>query len=318
MAVEVTTFGRFHAGLIDLSNEGYRLNGGAGWSVDGYTLVVEARPASELEIVDGRIHSVSSDELVALKNMLTKFATTRGQPTVSIEVSGNLPSHRGFGAGTALRLAMLEACAISWEIDVARSELVAASGRGGTSGVGVNTYFDGGLVVDLGHRKTSDPGPSRDRSKAGAPRKLTRIEMPDWTFGVLSPEGVPAIDIKVERDLFDQVLPLATSEVRKALYEIIFGLVAGALDGDRDTFAAAVDALQEGAWKKAEWNCHGVELSDLAGKLRRAGAYGIGLSSMGPSIYFFGDKEVSKSMGASIKWVRPVNHGRVIRIIEDE
>ncbi|WP_369510459.1 GHMP family kinase ATP-binding protein, partial [Escherichia coli] len=86
------------------------------------------------------------DALVAAKTALalrTAFAVT---------ITGNLATHVGMGSGTGIRLACIEALLALNEVSLPQEELVRLSERGGTSGIGIKTYFDGGLVLDLGVR----------------------------------------------------------------------------------------------------------------------------------------------------------------------
>jgi beta-ribofuranosylaminobenzene 5'-phosphate synthase len=313
MSVEVAAFGRIHAGLIDLSDTGYRLNGGVGWAVDGFEARVRASASNAWSISDERAEPMAHGELQSLCDMLAAFGDSHGHRGTAIVLSGDLPSHRGLGAGTALRLAMLEACSLLWGVRVTRGDLVVASGRGGTSGVGVRTYFEGGLVVDLGHPRGAPAAPSRDRATAGPALELLRFDMPEWDFGITVLPNVPPADIAIERRIFETALPLHPHDVRSALYEIIYGVVAGALDCDEATFAQAIDHLQQGAWKHAEWSSHGSIVKERADQLRFAGARGIGLSSMGPTLFWLAGHMKRLSAGEDVQWVKPRNRGREVR-----
>jgi beta-ribofuranosylaminobenzene 5'-phosphate synthase len=321
MTVEIRAHGRIHAGLIDLSGRGYRVNGGVGWAIEGPELVVRARRASRMHVKDLREWPISAEEIDDICRMLESFAREHGVPNALIEVSGDLPAHRGLGGGTAMRLAALEALATITGIDAGPEALVAASYRGGTSGIGVRTYFEGGLVMDLGHRQSAAPGPSRDRKGAGQSLSLVRLDMPDWEFGLCSPHWLESIPIEAEREIFAGAISMAAADVRDALYEVVFGMVAAAAEGDRETFIAAIDALQRGAWKRTEWASHSSELALYADALRSARAKGVGLSSVGPTLYFiWGALERSalpSSLASCIRPVRASNRGRAVRIIAD-
>lgn len=321
MNIEVRAQGRIHAGLIDLSGRGYRVNGGVGWAIEGPELVVRAERASQMKVSDLRDWPVAPEEIDEILRMLKSFAKMHDVCSASIEISGDLPAHRGLGGGTAVRLAALEALATMAGVQVCPEALVAASLRGGTSGIGVRTYFQGGLVMDLGHRHSRIPGPSRDRSGAGQSLGLLRLEMPQWSFGLLSPNWLDSIPIEVERSIFANATSMDAAEVRDALYEIVYGLVAAAIEGDRLTFASAVNAIQSGAWKRSEWLSHGSKLIECLDDLRRAGAQGVGLSSFGPTLYFFPDllnKSVLPSHLAScVRTARTSNRGRTVKIMPD-
>jgi beta-ribofuranosylaminobenzene 5'-phosphate synthase len=319
MICEIKAFGRLHAGLIDLSGDGYRVNGGIGWAINGDYILIRAARARMVEVVDHRDEPLEPAELADVAAMLQRFIEARLMTGgVRIDLSGDLPSHRGFGVGTALRLAALEATAAIYEDQLAKTDLIAFSGRGGTSGVGIRTYFEGGLVVDIGHRRSAAPAPSRDRATAGTPLPLLRVDMPQWTFGICTAASLQPVPISVERAVFQKSLPLPRHDVEAALYDVVFGMVAAVMEDDQTVFADAVDALQSRGWKRAEWAIHGVGLISLSEKIRAKGGLGIGLSSMGPTLYFLG--RLAKLGDDDLRGVRFAsarNEGRQLRVVVD-
>jgi beta-ribofuranosylaminobenzene 5'-phosphate synthase len=98
---------------------------------------------------------------------------------------------------------------------------------------------------------------------------------------------------------------------------MLYGIVAATLDFDETTFASAIDALQTRKWKRAEWALHGSALTNLVEDLRSAGARGIGLSSMGPTLFFLDGNSDENLMEwpVGVQWVLPRNEGRTIRKI---
>lgn len=320
MIVEIQANGRIHGGLIDLSDAGYRLNGGFGWAVEGPKLLVRARKSEQIAVSDCRAWPILEDERKALTDLVADFRAAYDLSPSAVEISGDLPSHRGLGAGTAIRLAVLEACAKLGGLDLDPEALVAASGRGGTSGIGIRTYFEGGLVLDIGHPRGAPAAPSRDRLAVGAAMPLVRVNMPQWAMGIALPKNAGQVSIFSERDVFAQTLPLTLCDVQTILYEAVYGVLGGALEEDIMVFASAIDKVQTGAWKLAEWRHHGTDLVRLATALRAAGALGVGLSSMGPALYFLRGEGFdcdALQQDLAISTISPANQGRTIRTVVD-
>jgi beta-ribofuranosylaminobenzene 5'-phosphate synthase len=317
--IEIRVPARVHAGLIELSGDGYRTNGGVGWALEAPELVVTAFPAKRISIEDRRGLPLRANELLGIASDLEEIALEEGLAYAHIQIEGDLLAHRGLGGGTALRLAAIECLMALAGRVAAPADLVRLSGRGGTSGVGVRTYFDGGLAFDLGHAGAETARPSRDRVAFGDALALLRLDMPDWRMGLLECGWLSTIQIEEERRLFEEALPISPADVRDVLYHMTYGLIAAVAESDADTFAAAVDAVQLGAWKRAEWACHGRVLQDAAHALRRAGARGVGLSSVGPALFFLANHlDVSAlpgSLAACLRITRPTNRGRTLRIL---
>jgi beta-ribofuranosylaminobenzene 5'-phosphate synthase len=318
--IEIRVPARIHAGLIELSGTGYRTNGGVGWALEAPELVITACLAKRISIEDRRRAPLQKGELAEITCELEEIATGEGLGGARICIEGALLAHRGLGGGTAVRLAAIE-CLMSLAGRVAVApDLVRLSRRGGTSGVGIRTYFDGGLAFDLGHAGPARAQPSRDRAGSGAPLALLSLDMPCWPMGLLSCDWLPAIGIEKERRLFAETTP-SPADVHDILYHMTFGLVAAARECDPDTFATAIDTIQLGAWKRAEWACHGSELQDVARALRAAGARGVGLSSVGPALFFLADgldvSALPNHLAVVLYLTHPNNRGRTLRVLAD-
>src|SRR5690606_8601338 len=90
------------------------------------------------------------------------------------------PSHSGLGSGTQLSLAVAQLISKINDQDLTAPEMAEIVGRGGTSGIGVASFDQGGFIVDGGHRTNIKHGflPS-SASKASAPPIIARYNFPD-------------------------------------------------------------------------------------------------------------------------------------------
>jgi beta-ribofuranosylaminobenzene 5'-phosphate synthase len=202
-----------------------------------------------------------------------------------------MPSHYGFGSATAIRLGVLEAISKLQSQVLERERLVSASGRGGTSGIGVTTYFDGGLVFGVGTR-SEENGFAPSSSVEGqlpSPLVLVRFPMPNWQVGVCIPSAIRPQTVEQEAAFFKRVCPISAASVHQALYHVIYGLVASAREQDLPTFGRAVRSIQDCVWKRNERELYGDVLVRLEQSIYDAGASAVGLSSLGPGLFFLGD-----------------------------
>jgi beta-ribofuranosylaminobenzene 5'-phosphate synthase len=103
---QVSIFPRLHLTLIGMDDKGYRRNGGIGFSITQPQAFVCVSLGSDFSIRDNRRWPLQKNELRRLKEMSQQFANV----PVQIEISGEMPSHYGFGSATAIRLAILAAC----------------------------------------------------------------------------------------------------------------------------------------------------------------------------------------------------------------
>lgn len=315
--IEVRVPSRVSVGLVGMSQDGYRINGGIGWAVETPGMVTRAETSRTFQLVDQRSSKLDERELAALLRVLEEAKISASlDSAMAIQITGNLLPHRGQGGGTALRLAALESLFMLNRREVSRAELVKLSVRGGTSGVGVRTYFDGGFVFDIGHKSADRPKPSHAWVNPNQPLNVVRFDMPHWQMGMCVPSWLPSITHAEESAFFASVLPISHHEVKDVLYHMIYGTLAAVAEDDLVTFTESIDAIQGTAWKAAEWARYGEELTQIAAELREAGARGIGMSSLGPTLYFDATHLAPTKLGPKIERVtyltRPANAGRTL------
>ena len=297
-----------------------RVNGGVGFSVDGPVASLRAIEANNIEVHDERRHPMSMAELAALQDILQSLARTLNlRRGVHVKVYGEMLTHVGMGSATGIRLGALEALALVNEMPLERRLIVAASGRGGTSGIGVNTYFNGGFVCDLGRANDGKPfKPSSQVESARQPLTLPTVQIPQWPMLLC----VPAINPKTQEEevaFFKRVTPLPACSSFEAAYIALFELYAAAAERDYVAFCRGIDLIQKTTWKAAERAQYGSALRHIDSQLRGAGADCVGMSSLGPMLFCFADAarmariaEVAQAMGCNVHNAVPADRGRTI------
>jgi beta-ribofuranosylaminobenzene 5'-phosphate synthase len=315
-------FPRLHVTLINMGNGGYRTNGGVGFAI-GYPITsVEFKRSTHFQISDKRKNALSSSSEARLSDAINRLCDLHGLKSgISVKVTGDSQPHFGFGTGTSLRLACIEALFILNGIPYTPNLIISSSGRGGTSGIGVHTYFNGGLVLDLGKpgRLLEHLPSNQQEDNLSIPLLLKHSPMPEWKIGICIPAGVNSISESQERSFFKRVCPISEKEVHETLYHVIFGLQAAVAESDFSTFCNAISAIQKCRWKHEEREQYGPHLRSIEEKLYKSGASAVGMSSMGPTLYFFAP-DIENVLGrahlalpeCNIIATNFVNHGREI------
>lgn len=320
--MRIIAFPRFHITLIGMNDDGYRINGGIGFAVRQPLLEIQFAPSKRLQVSDLREYPLSKDGLVRLSTTINSVVETYNfKKNVSLQISGGTRTHYGFGTGTAIRLAALEGLFLVNEHIYTPNKIVELSGRGKTSGIGVHTYFKGGLVFDLGHKQNKQvhlPSSQREEQKE-QPLLLRQTNMPMWKIGICIPRDFESITESQESKLFEETCPIKSDEVFKTLYHAVFGVCSAVLENDLNTFCEALISIQNCAWKSAERSLYGKKLLSIEKALYENGAGAVGLSSLGPSLFFFG-KDMEKirsgmkrtSINCELIITDPANSGRII------
>ena len=92
-----------------------------------------------------------------------------------------------------------------------------------------------------------------------------------------------------EKVFFEKNCPIGQEAVENILYESVYGISSSLIENDFNTFCKSVDSIQETKWKSLERDLYGAELKVVESLIRKAGAKCVGMSSLGPLLYFFGE-----------------------------
>lgn len=290
MGLKIQTFPRVHLTLIGMNNDGYRINGGIGFSISKPVLNLYFQESHNTEIIDIRRFKFTEIEKEKLISIINKsIDQNKFNKSISCKINGEVFSHYGLGSTTSIYLACLEALFIINNFEYTSEALVIASNRGGTSGIGINTYFEGGFIFDVGIDKHyQEFKPSSIAKRDGVlPLVLNKLILPNWEIGVCFLN----ISNKSEQEeiaFFKSFCPIDKSSVEEILYEAVYGITASLLDKNYSVFCKAINSIQLTKWKSLERSIYGCELYELENKIKSYGADCVGMSSLGPMLFFMG------------------------------
>ena len=287
--ISIVVPSRIHMSLIDLGEIGYRRNGGVGFCIDG--------PASNFsyvlsEQIDFSLLSTMgylASEIEAIECRLLHLQRSFNLHGIRLAKVSMPGRHMGFGTGTAVGLAAIEAMSLLNGLNLSDEEIMRRSGRGGASGIGLNSYFHGGFIFDIGRKFDSARITSSEdvQLPRELPVALSLQKMPSWDVGILYLNDAKPVSLEAERHLFSTTIPISSRDVHEITYHAVFGALAAVAVGDFNSFCSSVNALQQCAWKQAEINLHGTSVSNPMAVLKELGCDAVGMSSVGPALYFF-------------------------------
>lgn len=322
MKVNITVFPRLHVDLINMNRNAYRINGGFGFTICDPRMNLVCEENDEFVFNDEFGH-IKMEHVDKLEATISKcIADKHLKKNIKIKITSPVYPQMGFGTTTSIRLGCLEALMIINNYNYSEDELINISRRGGTSGIGIRTYFKGGYVFDIGHKNSEIH--SSDVNEAIAEQSLLvgNKNMPDWQLGICIPVGIKTLTVAEEEDFFEANSNIDLAEIKETLYLVVNGLYAGSMENDVKIFGEAVNQLQMLGWKNAERNLYGPDLLDIEKSLYSCGATAVGMSSLGPSLYYFADNvsEVAISFSRIFKGevmfytTKTCNTGRIIDI----
>lgn len=278
--LKITTPSRLHLTLIDLNASIGRVDGGIGLTLNEPVIRISAEKSDVVEITGEGEHA---ERMRKSAMMLLPEGTG-----IRISIEKDYPSHTGLGSGTQSALAAAMAVNKIYNIGLSVYELAKKAGRGGTSGIGVAAFENGGFILDGGHKFSEKKAflPSAASRLPPAP-VLLRKDFPDWDIMVAIPEQKGASS-KNEVNIFQKECPIPLLEVEELSHVILMQLIPALVEEDIVTFGKSINRIQEIGFKKREVKLQPVSLK-LMQALKENGAYGAGMSSFGPTVYAFGE-----------------------------
>ena len=282
--VTVTTPARLHFGLIDLNGALGRIDGGVGLATNDPTFELIAKPSHRIEIESCQYEARAA---AILKRLQTKFDF----PGLHVEFLSEIPAHSGFGSGTQLALGLAQAVNTLYNLKRGIPELAFAAARGGTSGIGIAAFEQGGFVLDGGHAFPDEKSSFLPSSAAGhvpPPPVLLRYPFPNWELLIASP-NCKHISGKAEINPFQTLCPQSQSTAERLSHIILMKLLPAIHEENLYAFGDAINRIQTFGWKKVEIDVQRGVLQQTLDFLRDSGAIGAGVSSWGPAIFAVGE-----------------------------
>ena len=290
--LKINSFPRIHSSLIGMNNDGYRINGGIGFSISNPCLKISFEISANVEILDKREKPLNSEETKKLKDVINNTIKKCGFPNqIKCEIESGAPAHCGLGTTTAISLSCIEALFILNDREYSCQNIIEYSQRGGTSGIGINTYFTGGYIFDVGIKNDGRNLMPSSQSGTGGNRPLVikQCELPNWEIGICIPCHIKNKTELEEIDFFRTKCPIERCDVENILYESLYGVTSSIIEKDYDVFCSSINAIQKTRWKSLERNIYGGEIIELERKIKEFGAECVGMSSLGPLLYFMGE-----------------------------
>ncbi len=308
--VRVSAPARLHLGLLDLEGSLGRRFGSLGLAIDRprTEVAVEAaappaetaraagaargaRVADVVRLASELAARLPQPEVAALEGRLAELIVryrVAGLPApaaIRLTLEAAPPAHSGFGSGTQLALAVGTGISRLAGFALEPSVLAVALRRGRRSGVGIAAFAAGGLILDGGH-----PRVLGEEADGRVPPVLAQHPLPEsWRFVVIVPDGLRGLAGTREAEAFRRVLPSSPERVGEICRRIVLQLLPAAVEGDLESFGAAVTVIQRLVGDEATPVQGGRFASPLVAQaveaLLAAGAAGAGQSSWGPACY---------------------------------
>jgi beta-ribofuranosylaminobenzene 5'-phosphate synthase len=316
----IRAFPRLHLGLHDLGKATPRKYGGSGFTLSWPTTDVSAELYScNVVINQAGLDAQAIEDVAAL---IERSQSIMGFDGMRVTIREVPPQHVGFGTKTTLLLAVATACASESNAAMTASDLQIVSRRGGTSGVGIHTFFNGGFIVDAGHHAPYDVewSPSSASIPAATPLLVLQHPIPNtWRFSLVLPQG-RRLAGHDEAEFFRLNTPIPVTEAYRSISLTYHGIVPSVLESRLDLLKQTLAESHRVGFKARELNGQSAAVRAVFAELERIDQCAVGLSSLGPLVYVVHDasdhlackliREVTQRCGAKFLGSSyGINHG---------
>lgn len=320
---------RLHLGLIDMNGSYGRLDGGIGLTIQDPNLCLYAETAEKGITVDFNDNFIFDDDI---KREYTQKITKAAQKVTDyydidegfyFRVDKAYLTHSGLGSGTQIALSTGKLITEFIGQESNGYTLGKITGRGGTSGIGVFAFDYGGFIVDGGHsKKEKDSFLPSSASNASPPQLFGRYEFPEeWGVLLVILKSDVSVNGQKEVNIFQDYCPIDRQEVELFSHLIFVNMIPFLLEKDLPCFGNVINKVQTIGFKNIEVKLQSDNIKNLMKKLTEIGAYAVGMSSFGPTVYSFYDEsnkhivdEIKDYVGDDgiVMTTKAQNHGHVL------
>ncbi|MBZ9657203.1 beta-ribofuranosylaminobenzene 5'-phosphate synthase family protein [Phyllobacterium lublinensis] len=273
-SVTIKVPARLHLGFLDIPRSSRDRFGSVGLPIEGIATELTVSRAAETQVHGG-------DQERILRHAATLCAHLGIKAQHRITVQSAIPSHVGLGSGTQIALAVAAALRTLHSLPLDVTHDAALLGRGSRSGIGMAAFEEGGVIVDAGKG-----------NGGGAPTVISRIPFPeDWRIILVLDTFTQGIHGEAEIEAFRNLAPFPVATSAIICRQVLLNMMPALIEQDIAAFGSAVEAIQTEIGNYFAPAQGGIFASRpveaTLHRLAKAGAFGIGQSSWGPTGFAF-------------------------------
>ncbi len=272
MRLKIKTPARLHFGLLNPTLDPPEKYGGFGLALKDMGFEMEVEKSDGLKINSECGQDARIEEVVERLTDVYDIS-----PDFEINVTKAIPPHIGLGSTTQLTLALGRAMTVLSDRGKPPIKIAKDLSRGKRSGIGSYAFDRGGFLVEGGGERDEFP------------QLLFRRKFPEnWRFLLLTPDVETGPKEEVE-DKFFEDLSSDSDIAGRICSELVLETLPALVNHDIERFGQSLTGIDELAGSAFSSTQGGKFKDEVMGliksKLLDCGAYGVGQSSWGPTIY---------------------------------
>lgn len=291
---------RLNFGLIDLSDNPYRIDGSHGL----YTNLVLGQVCIKFsEKYEVQIQDTYPTRYYKVIKKCIALIDDVSAEHIHISLENYIGTHIGLGSGTQLAMSIVEAFNREFELNLSIDEKACLAGSGGSSNIGVYCFEHGGYILDAGrlYPKEKDTiGPSENYCFQKLSPLLARLELPKWYVCIVTSNMNFVVEGELETDLFQKYTPIPENEVNSLCMWILKGIMPAIITKDFSSFCYSIEQVMKIGFRSREILTYDLVVKEKMKALKDAGLNGVGMTSFGPTVFGFAADEQSANLAYNV------------------
>ena len=267
---------RIHLGFLELDQTLPRFFGSVGLTVSNFCFEVQISKSKNLNIVTEHKNLKKKTLEIFLK-----FKKKYNVNFCKINIKKIIPSHVGLGSGTQFSLTIGYLISKLNNLNISIDEIAIFLNRGNRSGIGVQSFKQGGFTIDIGKKKGTN----------NLPLKLMNIKWPqDWKIILLFDLKGENIFGENEANKFKDVNKRYRSKFNYNYSTLFLKILPGIMEKDFKSFAEGIQLIQNNMseiFYKNSKKFSSKNINHIFDYLRNKKIMGFGQSSWGPTGFIF-------------------------------
>ena len=267
---------RIHLGFLELDQTLPRFFGSVGLTVSNFCFEVQISKSKNLNIVTE--HKNLKKKTLEI---FFKFKKKYNVNFCKINIKKIIPSHVGLGSGTQFSLTIGYLISKLNNLNISIDEIALFLNRGNRSGIGVQSFKQGGFTIDIGKKKGAN----------NLPLKLMNIKWPqDWKIILLFDLKGENIFGENEANKFKDVNKRYRSKFNYNYSTLFLKILPGIMEKDFKSFTEGIQLIQNNmseVFYKNSKKFSSKNINHIFDYLRNKKIMGFGQSSWGPTGFVF-------------------------------
>jgi len=278
--IKVTSSARIHLGFLETDENSFRKFGSLGLAVSDFENILKIEGSTKNIVVSE--DSKLKKNILQIIKVFKKFKKIKN---CKITVLKKIPSHIGLGSGTQENLTVGYLISEFNNLDLSVRKISEWLNRGKRSGIGVQTFQNGGFVIDSGKKSKS------------LPLTIFSTKWPkEWKIILITTLQKKGLFGENENEVFKNLKKNRQSFVEENCYATLMKVIPGILEKDFFSFSEGIQVIQNNMSKffYGSKNTYGNKnLNQIFSFLQRHNHRGFGQSSWGPTGFIFCESKKS-------------------------